>query len=521
DGSFREGPTYAAARLGCSQPGRHGKVGLMHALEALDIYDFYSRERYINFYEGLFGYSTTSFRERWTFCDSGPGSFGAKRGIGVFTAYRFSDRAAHLAAWVTQSAEPPADLLHYVLMEKPLPAPETPSSRIFPYGGARFMPDDLTEESLSGALWNQILVGDHSHNDTNGLHLAGYGEHLIRNVGYPGYPPPCDAETNNVLMFGGKNHNIYHKTDTRRRIAIKNEKPGGEEFAAPGGGIEEGFTGDTFDYARGFAGESTRSQGDWWRDFCFVHPADDTPGYFVVFDEVNAEAASSSVNVVWHANTTEVADSEEHRQYTFDIGDDVSLDIALATPPSEVDIRTREDDLSRSDFDGKYLYTTYPTDTSGKEIVATVLFPSDSDHPAPSIERLTGDGFTGAKLTHPSGAVDRLCAAGEGQKVELGQYEFRGKECAVRTVDGDIGLYFARGATHFGNQKRGFSSEKPITLYLDGSKGKIISPGTRVTIRHPRTWEVLLNGSYAGLLSRSDRKVTLYVPKGTHSISFE
>ena len=520
DGSFREGPTYAAARLGCSQPGRHGKVGLMHALGALDMYDFYSRRRYQNFYEGLFGYSTTPFFEYWTFCDSGTSSFGAKQGLGVFTAYRFSQKAARLAAWVNQGAEPPADLLHYVLMEEKLPSPEPPSSRIFPHGGAHFMPDELTEQSLSGAMWNQIRVGDHSHNDTNALHLAGYGEHLLRNVGYPGYPPPRRAETNNVLMIDGANHNTIHREDTRRRIAIKNEKEGGEEFAAPGGGIEGGFTADGFDFARGFSGESLQPLGRWWRDFCFIHPADDTPGYFAVFDQVRAKDQSSPVNIVWHPETADLAEKEEHARYAFNIEDDVSLDIALATPPGDVDIRRRED-LPRSDFDGPYLYTTYPTDKTGQKIVATVLFPSDDDHPRPSIERLRGDGFNGAQLTHSSGAVDLLCAADRGQRVKLGPYKFRGRECAVRTEDGSLDFYFAGGGTYFGNAERGFSSERPVTLYIDGSAGRIISSGTRVTFRRPGTREVLLDGTRTGLLSRTDAEVTLFIPAGTHSISFE
>ena len=519
DGTFREGSTYAIARLGCDQPARQGKVTLMHALEALDVYDFYSRNRYQNFYECLFGYSTAPHVGRWSFCDSGTGTYGHTQGLGVFTASRFSDRAARLAAWVTDSAQPPADLLHYVLMDKQLPSPREPSSHIFPYGLAVFMPDGLTEKSLSGALWNQILVGDHSHNDTNALHLAGYGKHLLRNVGYPGYPPPRRAETNNVLMIDGANHNTINKQDTRRRIAIKNEKEGGEEFAAPGGGIEEGFTGGNFDFARGFAGESLRPQGLWWRNFCFVHPADNTPGYFVVFDEVNAKDASKSVNTVWHPNTSDLAAKEDGWRYMFDIGDDVSLDIALPTPPDTVEVRTREDNLARSDFDGKYLYTTYSTNGSGKAIVATVLFPSDDDHPRPTFKRVSGDGFTGAQLRHPSGAVDRICTSRSGEMVELPS--FRGIEYVARTVDGKPGFYFVRHSTYFGSKENGFSSEDPVTLYIDGLEGKIISRGTYVTFRRQGTFEVLIDGQPAGLLSRTDSKVRLYVPAGTHSISFE
>ncbi len=518
DGSFREGPTYAAARLGCHQPARQGKVALMHVLEGLGMYGFYSRPRYAAFYEWLFGHATTPFFDYWSFCDSTPSAFNHTRGLGLFTAYRFSERAARLAARINQGDPPPADLLHYVLMEQRLPEPGKPASRVYPQGGAWFVEPDPTAASLAGAMWNNTRVGDHSHMDINALHLAGYGKHLLRNVGYPGYPPPLEAEGNNVVLVDGENHNAIHKKDSKAVVAIRDEKAGGEVYAPPGGGVKADLTTRAVDYARGFSGKALRPQGEWWRNFCFVHPSEGAPGYFVVFDEVDAKDTSSAVNVVWHPNSDTLTDRVANKRYAFDIGDGVSLDVFLATPPAAVEIRSREG-LSRSDFDGKYLYTTYPTAGDGRKTVATMLFPSDDAHPRPSVERRGGSRFAGAVVSHEDGPTDRVLASSRSGKVEVDGHTFRGRQAVVRTRRKGVAFYFVREATSFRRGGQGFSSESPVTLSLTEGKGKIVSPGTVVTFRRSGIEGVHVDGEPPAVRSREEDAVTVRVPEGKHTIA--
>ena len=516
DGVFNEGSGYASARF--SFPDREQKSLFLDILEYQGYNDFYSDVKLRNFHEWLYGYAETPFGRIVTFGDSSPTSgIQTTSATQIWRAYRFGDKAARYAAWHTSGTMPEGRLLTYVLMEQaPSSSPELAPSRIFDDGGAWFGESTQSTDVLKGGMWNPQSSEWHSHKEINALALAGYGEHLLLNAGYIGASAPNEPIWNYI------NHSAY----SGNTVLVNDTDHDSKE----GAGITEGFTSPKFDYASGDSGDALPN-GAHQRNFVFVHPADDANGYWVVFDEVGADNSSHSANVLWHPDSNDMTVVSSNQEYSSKInmltysGYPVYLTTFLGTQPTSVQIENGW--LANWDWIklGDYLQSNYATDGSGLVNIVTVLFPHDANHPKASMTRVSGAGYTGAEISQLGGSIEDVALESAGTSaVTHDGVSLQGLASWYRLDGSLLSSYFVREGLSFddGSTPRvGFASVSDVSIYLDETVGRIVSPGTNVTFYYPALAGVSLNGSPLSLISSGADWVQVNIPSGTHEIALE
>ncbi|MCK4624222.1 MAG: carboxypeptidase regulatory-like domain-containing protein [Phycisphaerae bacterium] len=511
-GVFDSGGHYSVARFA---GGRIAKAHFMDVLEFTGEDTYYSDTRFGRFQEWLYGAAIGPFFGYSSFGDTHlRGLFGGGSHItGGFRAHRFSAKVARNVAWVINGAAPATGLLNYLMLDQPLPAPKKPLSDIWDCYAA-FWEDNPSDRSLMGAILSTTSSQWHTHRETNAVFLCAYGEYVLRNSGY---------------VHHGKNYDYISNSAVSGNTVLID---GVDHVSKTGGGITEGFTAPRFDYARGYSG-SALLNGKHWRNFCFVHPQDGCNGYWVLFDEVDADSAGAKANVLLHPNadnSTTVSDRLEYRAkvgpYTFS-GHDVFLTVFLGTPPVSVNIRdglfARGWDDFKGNFMGKYLYSTYETDGSGRRNIVTVLFPHDAKHAKAKMTRITGKDYTGAKVDLGNSVTDVAIESSGKKAVKCDKVSFRGLAALYRFKDKANAFYFVRKGRIFDDgakPRQGFESDKNVTVYIKCDLGRIISPGAKVTFYCPGITGVLLDGRATPVLNSDHGWVKVAIGKGTHDLKF-
>jgi len=524
DGVYNGSMTYAGARLGAT---RFAKSYFMDVLEFTgEDNNYYSDSTIQAFMEWLYGYSITPFRLYYTFGDTSPRGNSHKTGPGQYRVHRFSAEAQKYAAWNNDGWTAPGRLLYYLFMTKPFPQPQRAPSRIFPDGGAWFIEAGDSESALAGALWNCRSVIGHAHKDVDAIHLAAYGEHVLRNSGY------CNWGNG---AFGFSWDYIHNYAESSNTVLIN----GADHAAKVGAGITEGFTAPCFDYASGDSGNALWSNGYHQRNFLFIHPCDSVNGYWVLIDEVDAEGIGRRsththvpVNVVLHPNSDDCTIVSADREYMWKIGPytysghDVYLSIFLGTAPASTSVK---DGLlasgGKESFVGPYLYSTYDTDDSGLVNIVTVLFPHDSSHAKATMTRISGTGYTGASIVQDGGSFEDIALESSGTNlVTYNGVSFMGLAAWYRLEYGLLTSYFVRKGQSLDDgftPRVGFEALNDVSIYLDGMAGRIISPGTLVTFYYPGIVGVSLGGgSPLSNISSGTNWVQVNIPSGTHEIEF-
>jgi|GEM_PF-3531792 len=563
DGSYSDGPGYAGQRMDSTF-----KEAKAHFLDVLEFtgkdHTFYSDDRLTKLYEWIYGYSITPSRiQSFVLGDASTASIFSVIGAGRYKAYRFygateTPLAAQYAARLPNSSNNSEGLLlHYVLSGgKSLPAAAIPKSRIFPNAGAWLLDGSLNDLSLGGVLWNPTKDENfHMHYEVNALALAAYGQTVIRNIGgaysrgttcaagtprLEHYQMSYNAKESNTVLINGENHVSKH-----------------------GAGITEAITTASFDYASGDSGTALAANlpnpascytcspqvvnsknqnpepsnpanaGKHIRNFVFVHPQDGKNGYWLLFDEVTLNTSGKPVNVSLHPNSDTVTSSVAELEYKWQItenlvsvtgGSTVYLNIFLGTPPdlSEIKDGPMASDIN-CNFWSKYLYSTYNT-TSTKKNIVTVIFPSDAAHIKAPMARVTGTGYSGANIDLGAGVTDTALESQGTSLITNSGVSFKGQAAYYRNDNGKITSYFVRKGSSFDDgsaSEYGFSSNLNISVYLKGAAGKIISPGAEVTFYYPNITSVLLNGIAAAQLGSGTGWVKVTVPAGTYDLELK
>jgi hypothetical protein len=514
DGVFNSSMSYAGARLGGT---RFAKSYFMDVLEFTgEDNNYYSDSTIQAFMEWLYGYSTTPFRLYYTFGDTSPRSNSHKTGPGQYRVHRFSAEAEKYAASNNDGWAAPGRLLYYLFMTKPFPQPQRATSRIFPDGGAWFIEAGDSDSALAGALWNCRSVTGHAHKDVGAIHLAAYGEHVLRNSGYAGWGEGA---------FDFSWDYIHSYAESSNTVLID----GADHIAKVGAGISEGFTAPGFDYAGGDSGNAL-SGGRHRRNFVFIHPQDSVNGYWILFDEVNADRRGNPVNVVLHPNSDDCTVVSADREYRWRIGPythsghNVYLSIFLGTAPASTSVK---DGLLASgggkSFVGRYLYSTYDTDKNGNRNIVTILFPHDDTHIKAAMTRISASGYTGASIAH-NRAVEGIALESTGASVvRYNGLSFMGLAAWYRLERGLLTSYFVRKAQSLDDgftPRVGFEALDDVSIYLDGMAGRIVSPDTLVTFYYPGIVGVSLDGTPLSNIGSGTDWVQVNIPSGTHEIEF-
>jgi hypothetical protein len=296
--------------------------------------------------------------------------------------------------------------------------------------------------------------------------------------------------------------------------------------------VVEGFTDTLFDYASGDDGPALPDDVH-LRNLVFVHSDGSSRAYFVLFDEVYADSGER-ILMNLHPNTlatTGIQTLVSQTEYTATIDavalapNRAKLTLFYATPPSVVrhlngGVATWS--APNGGFEGKYLESEYTAPANGEKRVVTVLFPHDVDHAKATMTRLSVSGFSGALIDHGSGVTDQAFESTGAGPLTYGGNTFTGRALLCRKgSNGATVFYFVRKGTSFSTTNGppvGFSSVAGVSVYMRGTRGRIVSPGATVRFTHPQVTGVKIDGATVGNSASGTNWVEVYVPSGTHGV---
>jgi hypothetical protein len=487
---------YAWERVGGGNS-RISKSGYMDVLEFTGIDPrYYNNERLKKFQRWLFGSSVNCSREMAIFGDMLP-----TQGISNDMLHRrvvnFDMEAAGYAAWFHEGRPAIGHILTYILPKEELPVPIVPSSKIYSNGGAFFREKEDEPNGLHAVLYN-IQTQDewHTHNEVNGLALSGLGNRLLVNGGRLGEPTRA-AYLNNTLTINGENHD-----------------------ARLGGGIEEGFTIDGFDYACGYSGPAM-SNATHYRNLILMHGSENTSPYFVTFDEVVAESNDQIKNYLHPANETTVAIISPGWEYEAAIDHYPSIEgskltFYYGTKPLEVNIEKVQSAVPDRypDYpDHNRMEAVYETNADGLLNIVTLLIPHGSDAEKPNVQRISEGGISGAMVGHATGINDVILESPGEQEYLYEGISFTGESMISRQVNQGNAFYFIRKGTYFHLNGTGFHSDDPVSIYVSGTKGVILSAGAQLTLSGPGADQISFSSDVT-VLETGENFIKVELPAG-------
>jgi hypothetical protein len=501
DGVTTVASAYAFARLG-STDDRSVKTAYFDVLEYTGIDNrYYDNPKLEKFYSWLFSLGISPFHYRALIGDTGP-SWDRMSDHSLFLhALNVNPECGPYLSWYLQDSLPNGNILSYIIPDHPLPKTQkVPSSRVYRDGGGWFRDPVDDPHALMGVLYN--IDGDarwHTHKQTNGVYLAGYGNHLTVNSGWLGI---TEAYLQNTLTINGEDHNTKN-----------------------GGGLEEGFTTEMLDYACGLDGPALPSSS-FKRNLLMVRSDARHNGYFVLVDNVSTNPANAIKSYLHPATESSLQTTKELTQYEATIDhhnrrEGVKLSIFYATQPNDIQVdETLSGYLERVPDAGKHkrVEAKYPGEADGNNTLVTVLFPYESEHPKADMSRIDADEYSGAVVSRQSGIQDVILGTKGTGQMQYEDMKFHANIVYAREDQNNMHGYFVRNGKSFINGSMGFSSENPVSMLLHQGTGKVISEGTTVTLFYPGIQSILLDGKEQMHLDKSPGKIKVWIPTGKHTI---
>lgn len=519
DGVGATGTGYAKARFSET---RNAKQYFMDILAHTKKVDFYQMPEVAKFYEWLYGYTVTPFKQLWVFGDTALSNAHYLQSS-IYKAGHFSAAAANYAAWLMEGRTQAGSLMAYVLhTQAGKGTPQRAPSKIFPDGGAYFFERSNAPTAMSSVLWNCRQTDGHAHKEVNSLNAAAYGEMLLVNAGYNGWATGAAGFSWDYIFnraVSGNTALIDYTVGDERNPNARNDHQ-----RKYGNGISEGLTTDLFGYACGDSGKALPN-GKHLRNLLSIFPQDGQNGYWVLFDELRADIPGKNAHIALHAPTTSclaVSPLKEYRWTVNNLGKNVALSVFLGTAPTQAELKQGVIGQWANSFAAPYLYATYRTDsTFGRKNIVTVLYPHDGAHAKAAMAQISGYGFTGARIA-PAGNTSDYALESDGARVITHEdVSWQGLAAFYRMVDGTNKFYFVRQGKSFyggGSSGLGFSAASEVSLYMRGKEGQIISPGTEVAFIYPGISGVKLDGKTAVLKEKGNGWVMVHVPAGTAGV---
>lgn len=532
DGVGATGTGYAKARFSET---RYAKQYFMDILAHTKKVDFYQVPKAVNFYEWLYGYTITPFKQLWVFGDTALSNAHYLQSS-IYKAGHFSTAAADYAAWLLEGRTQSGSLMAYALHQKSAMAtPKRAPSKIFPDGGAYFFENSSSPMALSSVLWNCTQTDGHAHKEVNALNAAAYGEMLLVNAGYNGWATGAAGFSWDYIFnraISGNTALIDYTIGDERNPNTRNDHQ-----RKNGNGISEGFTTDLFGYACGDSGKALPN-GKHLRNLLSIFPQDGQNGYWVLFDELQAAIPGKTAHITLHAPTTSclaVSPLKEYRWTVNNLGKNVDLSVFLGTAPTQAELKQGVVGQWGNSFVAPYLYATYQTDPAfGRKNIVTVLYPHDSTHTKAVMTQISGNGFTGARIEsaggnslggtagHTAGYTADYALESDGSKVYTHEdVSWQGRATFYRMAGDTNKFYFVRQGRSFyggGSSGLGFSAASEVSVYMLGQSGQIVSPGTEVAFIYPGISAVKLEGKTVAPKEKGNGWVMIHVPAGTSSV---
>ena len=515
DGAFKDGAEYAMARNGGE---RSAKQGFLYVAEHTGIDPtYYDDPRIRSSMEWLMGFAYGPFNGMVGFGDAGAlgrdlNTF--RPPTAVFAAGRFSPQAAagaarHIAAGIDTV---PGDLLSYSVTTAAPVKPKGPESRVWPASGAAFWQHSQSTNALMGALWNPQIepaqVTAHMHRDVNALYIAGYGEPLLLNSGYNGYGKGAK---------GASWSSIHSSARSSNTVALD----GANHLTAAGDGVADYLVGDGLDYASGMGDKIYSGAAAHIRNFVMVQPQNKKNGYFISIDDVQGALAGQAVDVFFHPASASVKTVAAGQEYRWAVSrrkaKPTYLSIFLGTPAAKTTVRKGVIAGWQKSISARSLDARFTTDAAGQRRVVTVLFPHDGRHAKAAMRRLSGAGYTGARVTQ--GAIKDYAIASDGRSVSRGGATLTADAAVFRRHGKKTSFYFIRGGLAFdGGDGQGVTSDQPVSVHMRGKSGSIMAAApSAVTYRHPDITTITIDGKVASpTLVPGGLQVA--IPTGLHKI---
>lgn len=451
---------YAWERVGGGDS-RISKSGYMDVLEFTGIDKrYYNNERLKKFHRWLFGSSVNCNKEMVIFGDMLP-TQGINNDMLHHRVGNFDEEAAGYAAWFHEGRPAIGHILTYILPKAALPLPVVPSSEIYANGGAFLREKEDNPDGLQATLYNIKSQDEwHTHNEVNGLSFSGLGNRLLVNGGRLG-APTRPAALNNTLTLNGDNH-----------------------ASRLGGGVVEGFLTGQLDFATGEAGPALAG-GSHHRNLLLVNGTPQASGYFIVMDEVAADAGNTIENYLHPANETSVNEVIPRQEYNASIDHyptvpGTRLAVYYATPPVEVNVEkvpSAVPDRYPNYPDHNRMEAVYQVEADGEKNLITVLFPYNDTRPKATFQRTREEGGFISKIEQ-NGATDYIIEPDGDALLQTMDLEVKAGMALVR----ESGFWFVNDGTWFSSSGAGFESDAPVTLYMNDNKGAIVSSGATIKL---------------------------------------
>ena len=487
---------YAWERVGGGNS-RISKSGYMDVLEFTGVDNrYYNNEKLQKFQRWLFGSSVNCAKEMAIFGDMLP-----TQGISNDMLHRrvvnFDMEAAGYAAWFHEDRKAYGNILTYIIPKQALPAPVVPSSKIFNNGGAFLREVEDDPNGLQAVLYNIKSQDEwHTHQEVNGLALSGYGNRLLVNGGRLGEPTRA-ANLNNTLTINGNDH--------RGRT---------------GGGIVEGFSANGFDYSSGSSGSALTNADD-IRNLILIHGTEDTNPYFIVMDEVEAQAGDQVKTYLHPANQSAVTPIVAGLEYEAAIDhyptvNGTKLTFFFGTAPGQVNIdkvASAVPDRYPGYPDHSRLEAVYDTDGEGVINLSTILYPQGATTKKPQFARISETGYSGSSITRDNMIIDIVLQSTGDAEVVHGDISFLGKSMVSRSLNADNLFYFVRHGSKFNMASTGFESDAPISIQAQGKEGVIVSQGATVRLNGTGMNSVSFTPS-ATVIDSGDNFIEVQIPAG-------
>ena len=474
---------------------------------------FYQDQKVIQFAEWALGYTYTPAKCMWLIGDTLL-TTGVKEAESLFLVYaaaKYSKKAAEFAAWLMKGRTPQGKLLNYLLLKEDFEKPRAPESQILKDGGAWFYENMEEKDSLAGVLWNSTIFDGHGHKEINSVSLAAYGHRLYANAGYSGWGSGAEGFTwnyinqralsANTVLVDYDYHNVFNPEE-KNDHQLKN-----------GAGIVEGFTSEKLCYALGNSG-SALPNAVHRRGLVMVAGEDGAPGYFLLLDSVDA---GNKMTVVHRPFSDAYKIEKKDIEYVWKVGN-AGLSIFLATPPSDTEIIDGivADRISYLNMEFqqrhvgskiKSLLASYSAGT----LAATVLFPFDNTHKKPILQRTN----VGMKFIYPY-QEDLLLTTNCGD----GETRFNGACALVRRTDSGCKWFFAQLAVGLNCMGVGFHSDRPVSIFFDGTEGMYTAAeDTQFTLfAYSGETAVLIGTEQPQEVKKDGGGISFLLPAGTNSI---
>lgn len=157
----------------------------------------------------------------------------------------------------------------------------------------------------------------------------------------------------------------------------------------------------------------------------------------------------------------------------------------------------------------------YDADENGNKNLATIIYPFSTSVAKANFTRIEGANMHACTVFHGN-TTDYIFETMSGKEINSSGTNMKADFGLVRKIGNNTPFYLVRNGTALTSDKLGFQSDKAITIYANGTSGKIISTGANVKLIGPGVGGINFTPSAEEISSGADF-IEVKLGKGTYS----